>query len=252
MSGLSPGLVSRSGFRECVIVISIKYLKRYRYIDSMGLDFVNRHVAKILLAVEDGDSINRISEKIDSSYSYTYEWVNRLEEIGVFEAEDGIQILDSEFVDSFKDVSQTVLSRDLELDDAYLLPNYAGMDYRYSKTDAVFIWTKGGYQIGRNQNDYPVFIDVYQEDVEEWREFFQGFGIETSVGERTEKDGIHFVLYPREEMETEWVESASVTPLDETVNWAEQYRANFQPALEMLDEMYDLGLGVEYRERNVM
>jgi len=212
----------------------------------MGLDFVNRHVAKILLAVEDGDSINRISEKIDSSYSYTYEWVNQLEEIGVFERDDGIQVLDSEFVDSFEDVAQTVLKRDLELDDAYLLPNYAGMEYRYSKTDAVFIWTKGGYQIGRNQDDYPIFIDIYREDVKEWEDFFQDFGIETSIGERPETDGIHFVLYPQEEMEIDQVESASVAPLSETVNWAENYRANFQPALEMLDEMYDLGLDVEY------
>ena len=59
----------------------------------MGLDFVNRHVAKILLAVRDGDSINKVSTKTGSSYSYTYEWVNRLEEIGVFERDDGIQVL---------------------------------------------------------------------------------------------------------------------------------------------------------------
>ena len=222
------------------------------YIDSVGLDFVNRHVANILLAVEDGDSINRVSEKIDSSYSYTYEWVDRLEEIGVFERDDGIRVLDNEFVDSFENVARTVLKRDLELDDAYLLPNYAGMEYRYSKTDSVFVWTKGGYQIGRNKSDYPVFIDVYEDDVAEWEEFFQGFGIETSVGERPETDGIHFVLYPQKEMKIDRVESASVAPLDETVEWAEKYRANFQPALEMLSEMYDLGPGVEYRERNVI
>lgn len=218
----------------------------------MGLDFVNRHVAKILLAVEDGDSINKISEKADSSYSYTYEWVKRLEEIDVLERDNGIRVLDDEFVDSFEDIARTVLKRDLELDDAYLLPNFAGMEYRYSKTDAVFIWTKGGYQIGRNQSDYPIFIDVYRDDVKEWREFFDSFGIETNVDERPETEGIHFVLYPQEEMDIDRVESASVAPLTETVEWAEGYRANFQPALEMLDEMYDLGLGVEYRERNVM
>lgn len=93
---------------------------------------------------------------------------------------------------------------------------------------------------------------MYEDDVDEWREFFHGFGIETSVGERTEIEGIHVVLYPQSEMEVDRVESASVVPLDETVEWVEKYRANFQPALEMLDEMYDLGLGVEYRERNVM
>jgi hypothetical protein len=144
------------------------------------------------------------------------------------------------------------LRKDLELDDAYLLPNFSGMEYRFSKTDAVFIWTKGGYQIGRDRNDYPIFIDVYKDDVEEWKSFFEDFGIETSVGERTEVEGIHFVLYPVTEMKVDQVDAASVTPLDETVRWAEQYTANFQPALEMLDEMHDLDLGVEYRERKVM
>jgi len=218
----------------------------------MSLDFVNRHVAKILLAVEDGDSINQVSEKIDSSYSYTYEWVNRLEEVGVLERENSIQVTDEGFIESFENVARTVLKRDLELSEAYLLPNFTDMEYRYSKTDAVYVWTKGGYQIGRNQDDYPIFIDVYEDNVEAWKEFFQGFGIETSVGDRPETDRIHFVLYPQEEMEVDRVEGASVAPLDETVEWAEQYRANFQPALEMLDEMYDLGLDVEYSERNVM
>jgi len=218
----------------------------------MGLDFVNRHVVKVMLAVEDGDSIKQLSERIDSSYSYTYEWVNRLEEVGVIERNNSIQVTDEGFVQSFEDVARTVLKRDLELSEAYLLPNFTGMEYRYSKTDAVFIWTKGGYQIGRNRNDYPIFIDVHREDIGNWEEFLQGFGIETSIEERPETDGIHFVLYPQEEMEVDRVEGASVAPLDETVEWAEKYRANFQPALEMLDEMYDLGLGVEYSEQNVM
>lgn len=218
----------------------------------MSLDFVNRHVAKILLAVEDGDSINRISQKAGSSYSYTYEWVDRLEEIGALERNNGAHVRDKEFIESFNEVAKTVLRKDLMLDDAYLLPNFSGLEYRFSKTDAVFIWTKGGYQIGRDRTDYPIFIDVYQEDVEEWESFFEDFGVETTVGERTEDEGIHFVLYPVTEMEIDRVDAASVTPLDETVEWAEQYTANFQPALEMLDEMHDLDLGVEYRERKVM
>lgn len=219
----------------------------------MGLDFVNRHVVKIMLAVEDGDSINRLSEKIDSSYSYTYEWVTRLEDIGVIERDNSIQITDQEFVESFEDVARTVLKRDLALSEAYLLPNFSGLAYRYSKIDAIYIWTKGGYQIGRNQDDYPIFIDVYETEVEDWQQFFRSFDIETSIQERPGADGIHFVLTPiQEEMNTDKVESAFVLPLEETVEWAEQYRANFQPALEMLNEMYDLGLDVSYRERNVM
>ena len=211
---------------------------------------MNQHVAKILLAIEDGDSINHVSRKAGSSYSYTYEWIQKLEEIGVVERDDGVYVRDEEFRDVFESVVQTVVGRDPELSDVYLLPNFSGMEYRFSKTDAVFVWTKGGYQIGRNQRDYPVFIDVLEDDLEDWQEFFDGYSMDYEVGERrTEGEGIYFVLFPREEFRSEWVENASVTPLLETVEWMQRYEANFQPALEMLDEMHDLGLDVEYRER---
>jgi hypothetical protein len=218
----------------------------------MGLDFVNRHVAKILLAVRDGDSINKISTRTGSSYSYTYEWIQRLEEAEVLKIDNGIRIVDEGFVASFRAIGKTVLRKDLALDEAYLLPNFSDMEYRFSKTDAVYIWTKGGYQVGRDRNDYPIFVDVHREDVAEWQRFFDEFGVETTVGEREQKQGIHFVLHPVDEIEAERMDSASVTPLSETVEWAQQYRANFQPALEMLDEIHDLDLGVEYRERNVI
>jgi hypothetical protein len=215
----------------------------------MGLEFVNRHVAKIVLAMEEGDSINRIATKADTSYSY--DWITRLEDIGVVERADGVRVADDGFVEAFEAVARTVMRRDLALDDAYLVPNFAGLPYRFSKTDAVYVWTKGGYQIGRNRNDYPIFIDVREDDVEAWQRFLGDFGIETTVGERTPADGIHFVVNPMAApLACERVDSACVLPLDQTVAWAEEYRANFEPALELLDELYDLDLGVTYRERN--
>ena len=54
------------------------------------------NVAKILLAVRDGDSINKVSEKIGSSY--TYEWIERLEEAEVLKRDNGIRIVDEEFI----------------------------------------------------------------------------------------------------------------------------------------------------------
>ncbi len=150
-------------------------------------------------------------------------------------------------IESFKKMVKTVLSEDLELDDAYLLPNFSGMEYRFSKTDVVFSWTKGGYQIGRDQNDHPVFFDVYQADAEKWQSFFEDIGIDTTIGRRMEGEGIHFILYAVRGMKIDRVETTSVTPLDQTVEWAKQCKANFRPALEMLDEMYDLDIGFEYR-----
>ena len=185
------------------------------------LDVVNQHVAKIVLATEDGDSINRISEKTGGSYGWTHRWVERLEEIGVVERDDGVRITDRSFADAFEAVAKTVLRRGVEVEDAYVLPNFSGMDYAYTATDAVFIWTKGGYQIGRSREDYPIFMNVYEEDVEAWQGFFDEYGVASTVEERY-GDGIHYVLFPQEEFDAEWVENASVTPLQETVAWARQ------------------------------
>lgn len=219
----------------------------------MGFDLINPYVSKILLAIQEGNSINQLSKKTGISYAYTHQWIKRLEDINAIEIEVGIHIKDDEFYRAYEEVAQTVLGRSIDLEDAYLLPNFAGMDYRFSRTDAVFIWTKGGYQIGRNREDYPIFIDVLEEDTEDWQNFFDQYGIDTTIEERrTGGDGIYYVLFPRDSFGTRWMENASVTPLEETVEWARQYEVNFQPALEMLDEMYDLELDVEYRERNVM
>ena len=85
----------------------------------MGLDLVNPHVTKILLAVEDGDSINRISQKAGGSYGWTHKWIKQLEEIGVIERENGVYVRDEEVQDRFESVAKTVFSRDLELEDAF-------------------------------------------------------------------------------------------------------------------------------------
>ena len=217
----------------------------------MSVDLINSHVAKILLAAENGDSINQVSKKTGGSYGWTHQWVERLEEIDVIDRDNGIHVTDEGLAEEYRSLARSVLSRSIELEDAYLLPNFCGMEYRFTRTDAVFIWTRGGYQIGRNQDDYPIYIDVVEDDLSDWKEFLDGFSVDYSIDER-EGEGIYFVLFPRPGFESEWFENSRLTPLNETVEWAKRYEANFQPALEMLDEMYDLGLGVEYRERNVM
>lgn len=225
---------------------TFKYL--YHYTDITMLNVVNQHVAKIILATEDGDSINRIAEKIGASYGWTHKWVTQLEEIGVIDRDDGVAVTDDEFAAAFETVAKTVVQRGIALDDAYVLPNFAGMDYAYTKTDAVYVWTKGGYQIGRNQDDYPIFIAVKDKDVEAWQVFFEEFGVEARVGERG-GDGIYVVLVPQNTVEAEWVEHAAVMPLQDTVDWMQQHEASFQPGLEMIDDMYDVDIGVTYRER---
>lgn len=208
------------------------------------LDLINQYVAKILLALKEGASILRISQKIGASYGWTYHWIKRLEDLDVIErGKGGLKVKDGDLVEDFRKLARSVLRRGMNVEDAYLLPNYSGMDYAYTKTDAVFIWTKGGYQIGRSRASYPLFLKVLEKDLEAWTRFFTSFGVDVSVDHRLD-GGIHYVLFPSDGLDFEWMGNVSVIPLEETVAWAKKYDINFQPALDMLEEMYDLSMGV--------
>lgn len=226
----------------------VNYKYNYHYSDNLMLEVINTHVAKISLALQEGDSILHLSRKIGSSYGWTHRWVKELEDLDIIESDAGIKVLDQELLNEFRELGKSILRRKMDLKDAYLLPNFSGMKYAFTKTDAVFIWTEGGYQIARSRKDYPIFIKILEDDLGEWNDFFEGFSVEYRVGER-DGEGIYFVLYTEENFESEWVENSSVMPLRETVEWAQKYKMNFQPALEMLDEKYGLGLNVEYKER---
>lgn len=215
------------------------------------LEIINKHVAEITLALKEGDSILELSKKINSSYGWTHKWIKCLEDIGVIKAENGVKIIDKDFFEKFRDLTKSVLKRKTGLEDAYLLPNLAGMDYAFTKLDAVFWWTKGGYQIGRSKENYPIFIEVLRSELEDWEEFFKDLSVDYSI-EKRQGSGIYFVLFPEDKIESEEIDNFQVIPLKETVRWAEKYKANFQPALEMLDGMYDLDLNIKYKEKKVI
>ncbi len=212
------------------------------------LEIINSHVAKISLALKEGDSIMNLSKKIGSSYGWTHKWIKKLEEIDAIRIEDGVKVNNKELINKYKELGKEILRKKLELKDAYLLPNFSKMKYAFTKTDAVFIWTKGGYQIARSKRDYPLFIKVLKKDLDEWKDYLDDLSIKYCIEERSGK-GIYFVLFPVEDFESEWVENSSVIPLEETIKWAKKYDMNFQPALEMLDEIYGLDLDIKYKEK---
>jgi len=56
------------------------------------------------------------------------------------------------------------------------------------------------------------------------------------------------VLYPQVDFEVEEVDGFCVSLLKETVEYCQKNIYSYDPALEMLDEMYSLGLHVRYME----
>ena len=212
-------------------------------------ELINPYVAKIAIAAEDGDSVRQISKKIKESYGWTYKWISELERIGALKRErQEIYInKDNKFYKELHKLVDNSLKDNLSLNDAYLLPNLAGLEYIFTNTDAIFVWTKGGYNIGRSKDSYPIFIEILEENKKTWQNFFSGLKIGYTFKNEKRK-GIYFIISLTNKIEKERYGDIPVLPLAKTVEWAKKYSFNFQPALEMLDEMYDLKIGVKYAQ----
>jgi len=218
-------------------------------------DFMNPTAAKIVLAAQRGDSINRISNKVGTSYSWVYDWVDRLTEAEIISNTDnGVRVRDYEIRRRYAEMMAALYTRDeVSQEDAYVIPHFAGMEFAYTEIDAAYVWTHGGFQIARGHDDYPVFIEVHKRDVDRWIEFFERFGVDTTVGERPDAaavDGsVHYVLFPQtEDIDVEWVDGNPVIPLDATVDQMMQTRSAYEPALEMIADEHDVDVDANHHD----
>lgn len=221
----------------------------------MTAELINPTAAKIVLATQRGDSINRISKKIRTSYSWVYNWIDRLSNNGaISKTDNGIRVTDFEVRRRYEEMMGTLYRREeIAQEDAYMIPHFAGMEFAYTEIDAAYVWTHGGYQIARGHNDYPVFIEVHERDIDRWIEFCERFGIETSIGERPnadEVDGtVHYVLFPQDDgIDAEWVDGNPVIPLDHAVEQMIQTRPAYEPALEMISDEYDVDIDASHHD----
>ena len=138
------------------------------------------------------------------------------------------------------------------IEEAYVLPQFGDWPFAFARIDGVYVWTQGGYQVGRDPDDYPLFLAVREQDVEAWQDFFERFGLPTAF-ERQPREGLdgplQIVLDPRLTLEVDHVDGYPVVPREETVAYMREHYGQFQSALSMLDRMYDdLDLDVSYRE----
>ena len=216
-------------------------------------ELIDPTAAKIVLAVHRGDSINRVANKIGTSYSWTYDWVERLKDDNIIGTTDnGIQIVDHEMRQQYAEMMAAVYRRSaISQEDAYIIPHFAGMEFAYTKIDAAYVWTRGGFQIARSHDDYRVFIQVHDRDVERWFAFFEQFGVEATINQRPNADditgNIHYVLFPQTDgIEVEWVDGNPVIPLDEAVKQMTENRPAYEPALEIIADDHDVSVDAKH------
>lgn len=69
---------------------------------------------------------------------------------------------------------------------SYDLLKEANMRYALTGPDAVFLWTKGGYQADRFFGFYPIHFKVERQNLSKWKKFFnflekKGSGLKISL-----------------------------------------------------------------------
>lgn len=147
--------------------------------------------------------------------------------------------------------SQEYLAKRIDVSRAYDLLTQVNMKYAFTGPDAVFFWTKGGYQVDRFFGFYPIHLKVRKNDLKKWKVFFnskkQKFHVKDQAIRQT-LFGLFYVLYPEVDFSNEEKNGFQVIPLKETIDFCQTNIYSYEPALEMLDEMYGLGLKVRYKE----
>jgi hypothetical protein len=209
----------------------------------MDMEILNPHVVKIIIAARREDSIRGISQRIGLSYGWTYKWALELEKAGVLRRKGKKVFLEekSRFYREILDFLRTAFKGSAGFH--YAVLGLFGIKYCFTGTDAVFVWTEGGYNIARYRDFYPIFIKVRKADKEAFGFYMKKLGLER-------QKGTFYKPVFLEDFPVSWHKGMPVDSLEETIRFMKKYIYNFEPALEMIQEMYGKRTGVKYKEAN--
>ena len=141
------------------------------------------------------------------------------------------------------------------VDEAYNLLKRSRLPYALTDVDSVFVWTNGGYNANRFFGSYPIYLRVPRSNLDDWRNYLESNGKECTLrGERPKKTlyGTYYLLSPEEKIESTSINSLNVDSLEKTVDFCLAESYTYEPALEMLDKAYNLGLGTRYADAEII
>ena len=137
------------------------------------------------------------------------------------------------------------------VDDAYDLIKRSGLSYALTDVDSVFVWTNGGYNANRFFGSYPIYIRILKSDLDYWKDFLESNGKKWTIGGTRPKEtlyGTYYVLFLEDSVVSINVNGLNVDPLKKTVEFCLRESYTYEPALEMLDKKYNLGIGATYAD----
>ena len=209
----------------------------------MELEVINPHVLKIMIGARKEDSISAISKRISLSYGWTHKWVQELAEFGAFKLTRMKVYLneDNEFYKRTLKYIRESFSSNVQYH--YNVLALFGVKYAFTKIDAVFVWTNGGYNIARFRDFYPIFIKIKKKDKKVFYYYWKKLNLSTKKNK-----GIFFQIEYLDDFLFDFHNGIPVDSLDETIKFMEKNKYNFEPALEMIKEIYKKKIKVKYKE----
>lgn len=212
----------------------------------MKIELLNPYVTKILISLRKEDSISSISKRIGLSYGWTNKWVNELIKEGILKEKWRGFSLNEENKD-YQGILKFIKDNLKDVSFYYSVLNLFGIKYCLTKTDAVYVWTKGRYNIARYKGFYPVFIKIKKEDYPVFLEYCKKLGLKINT-----KKGVFYDIEVAEEFDSVRKDEYSVETLENTIKFMKQNIYNFEPALEMINEMYNKKSNIKYKEVNYL
>ena len=210
----------------------------------MNIETINPYVIKILISAREKDSISSISKRINLSYGWTHKWVRELVKEGILK-EKWKGVILQENNKNYREILKFIRNNISETSLYYLVLKLSGIQYCFTKTDAVYFWTEGRYNIAKYRDYYPIFVKIRKEDFSLFTWYCKKLNLEINS-----KKGVFYVPEIIEEFNFTKKQDYFIEPLEETIEFMKKNIYNFEPALEIIYEMYKKGLNIKYKEIN--
>ena len=208
----------------------------------MRIEAFNPYVIKILISARKHDSIIGISKRIGLSYGWAYKWISELIGEGIFKERWRGLIL-QEKNKSYRNIIKFLKENSSSVNFYYSVLNLFGIKYCFTKTDAVFFWVKGGYNVARYRDFYPIFVKIKESDYDDFLYYCKKLGLRINA-----KTGVFYSPEISKDFKCQVEGNLPVDSLEETIKFMKKNIYNFQPALEMIEEMYNKKLRINYKE----
>ncbi|MBS3083398.1 hypothetical protein J4423_01190 [Candidatus Pacearchaeota archaeon] len=210
----------------------------------MNIETINPYVIKILISAREKDSISSISKRINLSYGWTHKWVRELVKEGILKEKwKGVSLQENN--KNYREILKFIRNNISETSLYYLVLKLSGIQYCFTKTDAVYFWTEGRYNIAKYRDYYPIFVKIRKEDFSLFTWYCKKLNLEINS-----KKGVFYVPEIIEEFNFTKKQDYFIEPLEETIEFMKKNIYNFEPALEIIYEMYKKGLNIKYKEIN--